>query len=236
MIITIDGPVASGKSSLAREIANKLGIYYLNSGLLYRGLAFILINKFGYDDEELKNVNADDIDLILQELKYSFNGQNESIMYQDVNITPFLKTPHIDQIASILSEDKQARLLLLDYQRNFAQASLKATPGAAKQNGLVTDGRDCGSVVFPNADVKIFLTASIQVRALRWQHDMELKGLQYSLQECEQIISERDKRDQRREIAPLIIPNDAIILDNSNLTQEETFDKAFEIIKSEIKL
>ena len=239
MIITIDGPVASGKSSLARKIANKLGIYYLNSGLLYRSLAFILINKFNYADENLKSPNFADIDLILQELKYYFNvsdpstklrinsasaatgGQSESVKYQEVDIIPFLKTPHIDQIASILSENKQVRLLLLDFQRNFA-----------KKNDLVTDGRDCGSVVFPNADVKIFLTASLEVRALRWQQDMELKGLHYTLQECITIITERDKRDQEREIAPLVIPKDAIILDNSNMNQDETFKRALEIIKN----
>lgn len=231
MIITIDGPSASGKSSLARKLANELGIYYLNSGLLYRALAFILINKFNYSDAKLKNINIVDIDLILSELKYYFNvsveaqgaksdGKTESIKYQEVDITPFLKTPHIDQIASILSENKLLRLSLLDYQRNFS-----------KENDLVTDGRDCGSVVFPDADVKIFLTASIQVRALRWQKEMKLKGLQYSLQECEQLISERDKRDQEREIAPLIIPKDAIVLDNSDLNQEETFNKALEIIQ-----
>jgi cytidylate kinase len=222
MIITIDGPVASGKSSLARKIANELHIYYLNSGLLYRGLAFILINQFSYDDDKLKNPDFNDIKDILNGAKFIYlYNQKESLTYDNIDITKFLKTPHIDEAASILSADKQVRLALLDFQRNFAA-----------QNDLVVDGRDCGSVVFPNADIKIFLTAFIAVRALRWQQDMQLKGLQYSLTECEQIITERDKRDQEREIAPLVVPNDAIILDNSNLNQDETFQKVLEITQT----
>ncbi|MDR3646097.1 MAG: (d)CMP kinase [Candidatus Babeliales bacterium] len=210
MIITIDGPVASGKSFLARELANKLGFYYLNSGLLYRGLAFVILNNPSLD-----------IKTIISHLKYFYDGHKESIKYDDKDITPFLKTPQIDQASSIMSADPHVREILLDFQRNFA-----------KQNDLVTDGRDCGSVVFENADVKIFLTASIKVRAKRWQHDQELKGNIYSQEECEAIITDRDKRDQEREIAPLVVPKDAIILDNSELDEEETFSKAREIIKN----
>lgn len=223
MIITIDGPAASGKSSLARELANKFGIYYLNSGLLYRGLAYVLINNFDYSEFELKDPKNEDINKIfnVDEFVYCYDGQKESLKYNNLDVTQFLKTPQIDKTSSILSSNSEVRSLLLKYQREFAT-----------KFDLVTDGRDCGTIVFPNADIKIFLTASIKVRALRWQHDMELKGMHYELQKCEAIISERDKRDQEREIASLKIPKDAIFIDNSDLSQAETFNKILDIINN----
>jgi len=212
MIITIDGPSASGKSSLARAIAKELNLFYLNSGLLFRAVAYVKLNY-----------KIDDIKMILSNLTYCFDGINETINYNGENITKFLKTPEIDNAASQLSTNQDIRNALLHFQYELA-----------KENSLVTDGRDCGSVIFPNADVKIYLTASLKVRAMRWQHDMQSKGKQFSLQEAQEKISERDQRDKNRIISALKIPKDAVVIDNSDLSQKETFEKVLEIIKAKL--
>lgn len=220
MIITIDGPCASGKSTLARNIANKLGIYYLNTGFLYRSVAYILVVKFGYDQEKLKEPDQHDLEYIFDNsrLIYFYDG-DVYISFNGQDITEFLKTSEVDNISSIVSTNQRVRKMLLEYQR-----------AVGENTNLVVDGRDTGSVVFPNADLKIFLTASVEVRAVRWQHDMELKGQCYTLQESIAIISERDKRDKERKISPLIIPEGAVIIDSSNLSQDEVLKKIISII------
>lgn len=221
MIITIDGPTASGKSSLAQIIANKLKIYYLNSGFLYRGIAYVLLKYYKYDEEKLKNPNIEDLKEILDHSKfvYRFDGLGSHILFNLIDITQFLKTLESDKYSSIVSANKNVRSCLLAYQRIFGQ-----------KNSLIIDGRDCGSVVFPNATVKIFLTASIEVRAKRWQQDMLRRHKVLSLDESIKIISARDERDKTREISPLIIPSDAHIIDNSDLDQTQTAEVILNII------
>lgn len=221
MIITIDGPTASGKSSLAQIIASKLGIYYLNSGFLYRGIAYVLLKHYKYDEEKLKNPNIEDLKEILDCSKfvYRFDSLGSHILFNQLDITQFLKTLESDKYSSIVSANKNVRSCLLAYQRIFGE-----------KNSLIIDGRDCGSVVFPNATVKIFLTASIEVRAKRWQQDMLRRHKVFSLDESIKIISDRDERDKTREISPLIIPNDAQIVDNSDLDQAQTAEVILRIV------
>lgn len=212
MIITIDGPVCSGKSSVARKLANELGFYYLNSGLLYRGLAYILVTKFNYSEKDLENPKQEDLAAILFtcRMKYSFDGKNASIFFDEIDITPFLKNREIDFYSSISSVNKKVRESLLSFQRKLGE-----------ENDLICEGRDCGSIVFPNAQYKFFLTASIEVRASRWQHDQQLKGKNYSLQECIDIISDRDSRDIERKISPLVVPQGAMVIDCSKIDENE---------------
>lgn len=221
MIITIDGPTASGKSSLAQIIASKLGIYYLNSGFLYRGIAYVLLKHYQYDEEKLKNPNIENLKEILDCSKfvYRFDGLGSHILFNQLDITQFLKTLESDKYSSIVSANKNVRSCLLAYQRIFGE-----------KNSLIIDGRDCGSVVFPNATVKIFLTASIEVRAKRWQQDMLRRHKVFSLDESIKIISDRDERDKTRETSPLIIPNDAHIIDNSDLDQTQTAEVILRIV------
>lgn len=204
MIITIDGPAASGKSSAAQLLAHKFSYYYMYTGLLYRALGYILVNYYKFTDQPDMLL----LEKILLNLEYSYDTHaGITIKFNTINITQHLKTAEIDRLASIISEHPQVRLLLLDYQRKLAHA-----------HNLVADGRDCGTIVFPQANFKFFLTASATVRAERWQKNQA----QYTLQESVRIIQERDERDSNRAVAPLCQAPDAIIIDNSKLTLMET--------------
>ncbi|MCL4361069.1 (d)CMP kinase [Candidatus Dependentiae bacterium] len=220
MIITIDGPTASGKSTLAQLVSEQLSFYYLNSGFLYRGLSYILMQKKIHENE-VQNYSQDLLKEILDSNKFLYEYDPKSkvkIIFDNNDITKFLKTPEIDKYSSSISKLPIVRLLLLDFQRNLA-----------KKNSLVAEGRDCGTVVFPNAHHKFFLTASLEVRAQRWQKDQMLKGNNFSLQEAMLTIDQRDTRDTKREISPCIPAKEAIIIDNSFLNLQETL---IEVLKN----
>lgn len=207
MIVTIDGPTASGKSTVARLLAHELGYYYLASGLLFRALAYLLVKEKGYTSILLASPHEADIIQYLNssDFMYTYDSiQQEQIYYKNRQLTFHLKTPEIDQAASILSTNALVREHFMRMQRRIAE-----------QHDIVADGRDCGSVVFPDADVKFYLTAANTVRAKRWFEDQKKKGLTFSLEQAEQGIEARDRRDMSREVAPLKVPDNAIILDNS---------------------
>ena len=222
MIITIDGPVASGKSTAARMLAQKLNIYYLNTGLLYRGLGYLLLRREGYTLQNITNVSAEDLAVYAdpQRLNYQYEEDEASISFDGKDLTSLLKTPEIDQAASIVSTNQAVREVLNVLQRHIA-----------KDHDVVIEGRDSGSVVFPNADYKFFLTASAQVRAQRWRAKLAEKRVDVSDEQAEEQINERDARDSSRKIAPLMVPKDAIVIDDSELDQQETVGKILEIIK-----
>jgi len=222
MIITIDGPSVSGKSSLARNIARELNIYYLNTGLIYRAVAYILVSNFNYSEQDLANAKYEDITKILNQDKFNYIYLNNDshVIYNNIDITEFLHSSQVSKYASILSSNLKTREILQDYQKNF---------GVNKD--LVCDGRDCGSILFPNADLKFFLTASIDVRAKRWQRYLADQGQNLSLEECKKKVTERDNRDKKVVASLSVVPKDAIVIDNSNLTQEETVKAALEKIK-----
>jgi len=223
MIITIDGPVASGKSTVARKLAKKLDFYYLNTGFLYRAIAYLLINHCSYKDNQLRDPDPLDLDRYINpsRLVYDFDKEyKEIILFDGQNITPFLKTSFIDKGASLVSTNKMVRDLLLNVQRV-----------AAQKFNLVAEGRDTGSVVFPEADIKIFLTASEKVRAERWRKEQEKRGNLFPEEDSLNIIKDRDKRDKERAVAPLVIPDDAIFVDNSKLTIDQTLSKILDLIK-----
>lgn len=216
MIITIDGPTASGKSSAAQLLALKLGLHYLNSGFLYRAFAYLLINNKGYTLEQLKKTNGNDLDIFLDESKFVYKQDSMNrphVFFDNRDITEYLKRPLIDQAASIVSANKNVRDKLLFFQRKFAQ-----------ENGLVTDGRDMGTVVFANANFKFFLTASLEVRAGRWMRDHKSSDNNITIDKAIVEISTRDERDAHREVAPLKVPEDAIFIDNSSMTLNETVE------------
>lgn len=222
MIITIDGPTASGKSTLAKAIAKKMGIYYLATGMLYRAIAYVLVHYAGYQANQLKDVSLRDLYTFLDPNRFVYNydaEHGEKIFFDGNDITPFLKDSSIDALSSILSADKSVRGALLKIQRAFG-----------KKLDLIVEGRDVGSVVFPDADFKFFLTASVQVRAKRWQLDQAKKGASFSLHEAIEKISERDERDRRRKIAPLVKPSGAIVIDNSDLDFQATLKRFIHVI------
>lgn len=220
MIITIDGPTASGKSTLAKELALKLNIYHLNTGFLYRGVAYILVYKYHYDQEKLKTINPAVLEQIMDKFSYKFSNGDSYVFFNNIDITSYLKNKEIDLYSSIISQDSKVRKTLISFQKNLA-----------KHFDLVCEGRDCGSIVFPDADLKIYLTADLQVRALRWQKYMKSKGKQYTAEESIKFVSERDQRDTKREVSPLTIPQNAIIIDNSNLSEEQVLNKIINLYK-----
>ncbi len=216
MIITIDGPTASGKSSVGRMLAKKLGYYYLYSGLLYRALAYLLKHEYGYDEENLTNPGADDIAQVLDSKRfvYCYSDKNpEQVFFDGRDITPELKDRSVDRAASILSTNLAVREYLNELQRAIA-----------KQVDVVVDGRDSGSVVFAHADYKFFLTASEQERAKRWREQQEKLGNSMTLEQAVEFIKERDSRDSHREHAPLRVPQGAHSIDNTGMTLQETLE------------
>lgn len=220
MIITIDGPSASGKSTIARLLSKKLNFFYINSGLLFRALAYIFFTKYRLAENEFKNIQYKDlIQLINQDLTYKYINGRAQVFFQSNDITSCLYGPHIGQGASIIGENQFVRKIILEYQRSLAQ-----------DFNVIADGRDCGTEVFPFADYKFFLFASPHVRALRWQQSQKRKGKNYTFEEALAWIEQKDKRDSEREIAPLKPAEDAIIIDNSNLTIEETLIKILTIV------
>lgn len=214
IIITVDGPVASGKSTVAFMLARQLGFNCLSSGLLFRSLAYILSTKYHYAVEQLVDVSAHDIDEALLQDHFVYQPHDRycgALVFEGMVLNPLLKTAVIDKQASVLATNEYVRKSLLLVQRRIVSG-----------HNTVVEGRDTGSVVFPDADVKFFLTADAHVRASRWQHDQQNKGFFVSLHEALIIIQERDERDRNRAKSPLIVPDEAFVIDNSSLTQDQT--------------
>jgi len=202
MIITIDGPVASGKSTVACLLAQHLGALYLNSGLLYRALAYFLSEQ-GYTPEQMQHMTIEKVKQLVDVAKFSYvyDDGHASIRYDARDLTPLLKNAVIDQAASCLSTVPAVRAFVNDI--------LRAT---AHGHTVVIDGRDAGSVIFPDATHKFFLTASPHVRAQRWQADQAQRGNQYTLQEALAEVNKRDERDSTRAVAPLSVPEGAVLV------------------------
>lgn len=217
MVITIDGPVASGKSTAARKLAQRIGFYHFSSGLLYRAVAFLLTTYAHYSEEKLHAPEQKDIDYYLDPKRFvcTFDAAGTfHILWEGTDIVSLLKQKQMDHYSSIISTNLNVRKLMLALQRELGQTY-----------NLVVDGRDSGSVVFPNAIIKFFLTASVEVRAQRWQQAQKKMGNVVSLQEALHEVQRRDERDKSRKIAPLIIPEGAIIIDNSGQSVQETVEQ-----------
>ncbi len=216
-IITIDGPSASGKGTIAKKIADILGFNYLDSGVLYRILAYIYSSQPDFSHD----INTENIQQCQQILIDKFNHskilfENNNIFLENINITSFIRSETIGTLASILAANQNIRIQLLDWQRKYALAQ--------GLEGLVTDGRDMGTVVFPNAKCKIFLIADVNKRAQRRYEQIisQTKNQDVKLNDILLNLKQRDERDINRSSSPLKPSNDAFILDNSNLTIEET--------------
>jgi cytidylate kinase len=220
MIITIDGPTASGKSTIARRLAEELHFYYISSGILFRAVAYALLQD-GHTYDEFAMLTTKDIKHYLHELSYHYCPvEKERVLLSNTNITSYLKTPEIDRGSSIIALNKNVRKLLLMLQQKIAQ-----------EHDVVVEGRDSGSVVFAHADIKFFVTASERERARRWQADQKQKGNACTIKESLQEIKERDERDATREIAPLIIPKEAIRIDTTDMSLQQVIVLMLAIIK-----
>ena len=214
LTIAIDGHSSTGKSTLAKELAACLGYIYVDSGAMYRAVALEAL-RHGWVSKEL-GIQEENIINALEGLKITFsvNSQGQSItMLNNENVEDAIRTMEVSNVVSQVSKLIPVRRRLVALQQKMGDKA-----------GLVMDGRDIGTVVFPKADLKIFMTASDQVRALRRKAELDSKGQDYSLNEVLENLKSRDKSDMERADSPLIAASDARILDNSEINRKEQFN------------
>lgn len=219
--IAIDGPAGAGKSTMARRAAAELGFVYVDTGAIYRTVGYA-VSKRGIAPEDTEK-----IDELLPRLRVKLAWKDGlQHMYLDgADVSKKIRLPEVSSMASKVSAIPSVRAFLLDTQRN-----------AAKTNNVIMDGRDIGTVVLPDADVKIYLTASAEVRAKRRFLELQEQGSSDTYEDVLQEMIERDYRDMHREIAPLKQANDAILLDTSELSLEESVDAILRIIRERLAL
>ena len=208
--IAIDGPAGAGKSTIAKAVAKSLGYYYVDTGALYRGLAFGLMQKgVPFADEKAVENEIKNIDV---ELLYE-NGV-QKVFCNGTDCSTLIRTSEIGEGASVISQYASVREKLLDLQRNVA-----------RRHSCVMDGRDIGSIVLPHANKKFFLTASPEVRARRRTLEFREKGEPANYESILEEVKKRDERDMNRAVAPLKQVEDAIFIDSSDLNIEEVVDR-----------
>ena len=201
--IAIDGPAGAGKSTIARKLAGELGFYYVDTGAIYRTVAYFF-DLWGVSPKDTDGVNRY-LDELTVEMDYDEDGKQHMFM-NGMDVTDDIRTPEISMLASQVSTQKAVREMLLEMQRE-----------TARRHNVIMDGRDIGTVVLPQADVKIFLTASPEVRAQRRTAELEAKGQKVKFEKILQEIRQRDEQDTHRAIAPLKQAKDAVLVDTSDL-------------------
>jgi CMP/dCMP kinase len=209
-VITIDGPAGSGKSTVSQLVAIELGWIYVTTGAIYRTLALLLHEAGNLDNEQVVQNSLERFVAFLSE-RYRQDTRSGRVFLGDRELTNEIRTPFISERASFVAQDEVVRQKLLPVQRRVV----------LECNGAVVDGRDMGTVVFPDAPLKFFLTASAEERARRRKHELEKMGKNISVSELTREISERDKRDADRKVAPMIPAEDAIKLDCTLLSPAE---------------
>ena len=212
-VITIDGPSASGKGSLAREIAKTYDLSILDSGSLYRLYAYFA--KEGINSELISNA-------IQKNIEFKISNQDLVIINVDIDITNKLRSESIASLASELSSKEEVRNALFDIQRSFYN-----------DKGLVADGRDMGTVVFKEAKLKIFLTASPEVRAKRRYLELQNRGQEVNMPALIADIEQRDLKDSSRELSPLLPADDAHIIDSSKMSLEDVISFTKNLVREE---
>ncbi|MBR5636478.1 MAG: (d)CMP kinase [Pseudobutyrivibrio sp.] len=209
MNVAIDGPAGAGKSTIAKAIAKKLGYVYVDTGAMYRAMAlFFLRSNISKDDEDKISSVVDDISV---SIKYEDGAQHVILNGEDV--TGLIRTEEVGNMASATSVYGPVRTKLVALQQELA-----------KTTDVIMDGRDIGTVVLPNADVKVFLTASVECRAKRRYDELVAKGQDADFDQIAKDIEERDYRDSHREISPLKQADDATLVDSSNMTIDEVVE------------
>ncbi len=214
--IAIDGPAGAGKSTLAKRLAGRLGAVYIDTGAMYRAMGLFLSGR-GIDPEDREAVekNCEDADIRIRLVE----GQ-QRVFLGGEDVTDELRQEAVGKLASRVSQVGRVREKLVELQRELA----------AGEN-VVMDGRDIGTVVLPEAELKIYLSADVRIRALRRLKELEEKGVEAELSRIEEDIRARDRQDMEREIAPLKQAEDAVLVDSSGLTIEEVEEKLFALCK-----
>ena len=214
--IAIDGPAGAGKSTIAKKIAKKMNYIYVDTGAMYRAMALYLI-RMGVEKDDKEKIeeickNAD--------ITIEYKDGEQIVLLNDENVNGLIRTEEVGNMASVSSANGKVREKLVQLQKELA-----------KKADVVMDGRDIGTCVLPNADTKVYLTASAEVRAKRRFDELTQKGESCDLEKIKEDIIERDHRDMTREISPLKQAEDAVLVDSSNMTIDEVVEKIISLCK-----
>lgn len=221
-VIAIDGYSSTGKSSISKVIAEKLGLIHLDTGALYRGITLYGLQNFSNEEG---NVDISKLLTNLSDAQLEFRNINDVLVLflNDKDVSSEIRSQIVSSNVSVVAKQKEVRQFLLETQRTIAE-----------NGGVILDGRDIGTVVLPNADFKFFLTASIEERTKRRFQELLDMEMNVTENEVKMNLIERDKIDSEREVAPLKKAEDAIVVDNSNMTKEETIASIINIIEGKI--
>ena len=215
--VAVDGPAGSGKSTITKMVAKDLGYNYVDTGAMYRGLTYDFLKN------NLTELDEKKIELLLSKVKFEvkFIDRVQYVFVNDEDVSEKIRTAEVSKFTSLFAKSPAVREFLIDTQRNLAMS-----------NNIIMDGRDIASVVLPNADVKIFLTASVEERARRRVLDFERQGVvDIDFDKVKADIAARDYQDENRDIAPLVKVDDAVLIDTTNLSITEVVEKMTELIK-----
>ena len=215
--VAVDGPAGSGKSTITKMVAKDLGYNYVDTGAMYRGLTYDFLKN------NLTELDEKKIELLLSKVKFEvkFIDRVQYVFVNGEDVSEKIRTAEVSKFTSLFAKSPAVREFLIDTQRNLAMS-----------NNIIMDGRDIASVVLPNADVKIFLTASVEERARRRVLDFERQGVvDIDFDKVKADIAARDYQDENRDIAPLVKVDDAVLIDTTNLTITEVVEKMIELIK-----
>ena len=215
--VAVDGPAGSGKSTITKMVAKDLGYNYVDTGAMYRGLTHDFLKN------NLTELDEKKIELLLSKVKFEvkFIDRVQYVFVNGEDVSEKIRTAEVSKFTSLFAKSPAVREFLIDTQRNLAMS-----------NNIIMDGRDIASVVLPNADVKIFLTASVEERARRRVLDFERQGVvDIDFDKVKADIAARDYQDENRDIAPLVKVDDAVLIDTTNLTITEVVEKMTELIK-----
>ena len=215
--VAVDGPAGSGKSTITKMVAKDLGYNYVDTGAMYRGLTYDFLKN------NLTELDEKKIELLLSKVKFEvkFIDRVQYVFVNGEDVSEKIRTAEVSKFTSLFAKSLAVREFLIDTQRNLAMS-----------NNIIMDGRDIASVVLPNADVKIFLTASVEERARRRVLDFERQGVvDIDFDKVKADIAARDYQDENRDIAPLVKVDYAVLIDTTNLTITEVVEKMTELIK-----
>ena len=217
--VAVDGPAGAGKSSISKIVAKKLGYLYIDTGAMYRSVTWAVL----HNHIDVNNQKA--VEALLPELDLTMEASDDSckVFIAGQDVTDFIRTPQVNNAVSIVASYKGVRQYLVERQRLMAEAG-----------GVILDGRDIGSVVLPNAELKIYLTASVEARAMR--RYLEVKGTvnEQTLENIKDSVMQRDDMDKNRKESPLIQVEDAVLVDSSEMTFDETVERILHLVQERI--